>query len=209
MSTRKKINPILKLSLELGPILLFFIGYGRIKDRTFEVFGTSYQGFIVATAIFIPVLLATTAFLWWRTGHLSRMQLMTAILVVVFGGLGIWFNDESFFKMKPTILYTLFAVILAVGLMKGKSYLQLVMDEAVPLQPEGWMIFTRRMALYLAALAVTNEVVWRTMSTDAWVNFKTFGLTGSMFLFFFLQMKLFARYAVEDVSGSQKNTPDD
>ncbi len=205
MSQRKKINPILKLSLELGPILLFFIGYGRIKNMTFYIFGTSYQGFIVATAVFIPVLLAATAFLWWRTGHLSRMQLMTAILVVIFGGLGIWFNDESFFKMKPTILYTIFAVTLWVGLLKGKSYLQLVMDEAVPLQHEGWMIFTRRMALYLAALAVTNEIVWRTMSTDAWVNFKTFGLTGSMFAFFFLQMRLFSRYALEDKG---KNRPE-
>ncbi len=203
MSEKKKISPILKLSLELGPIILFFIGYGRIKDRTFDIFGTPYQGFIVATAVFIPVLLAATAFLWWRTGHLSRMQLMTAILVVVFGGLGIWFNDESFFKMKPTILYTMFAGALGIGLLKGESYLQLVMDEAVPLKHEGWMIFTRRMALYLAALAVTNEIVWRTMSTDAWVNFKTFGLTGSMFAFFILQMRLFAKYAIEEKPGDK------
>jgi len=122
---------------------------------------------------------------------------MTAVLVVIFGGLGIWFNNESFFKMKPTILYTLFAVTLGVGMLRGKSYLQLVMDEAVPLKHEGWMILTGRMALYLAALAVTNEIVWRSMSTDAWVNFKTFGLPGSMFVFFFLQMRLFTRYSVE------------
>lgn len=203
MSEKKKISPFLKLSLELGPIILFFIAYGRIKDRTFDIFGTPYQGFIVATAVFIPVMLAATAFLWWRTGHLSRMQLMTAILVVVFGGLGIWFNDESFFKMKPTILYTMFAGALGYGLLKGESYLQLVMDDAVPLQHEGWMIFTRRMTLYLAALAVTNEIVWRTMSTDAWVNFKTFGLTGSMFAFFILQMRLFSKYAIEETSDDK------
>ena len=198
MSEPKKIGTGLKLALELGPVVLFFVGYSRIKDMTFEVFGTSYQGFIVATAVFIPVLLLATGFLWWKTGKLSRMQLMTAVLVVVFGGLGIWFNDDSFFKMKPTILYVMFAGVLGFGLLRGESYLQYVMDEAMPLKREGWMIFTRRMTLFLAALAVANEFVWRTMSTDAWVNFKTFGLTIAMFLFFMTQMKLFTKYSVED-----------
>jgi len=128
MSEPKKIGTGLKLALELGPVVLFFVGYSRIKDMTFEVFGTSYQGFIVATAVFIPVLLLATGFLWWKTGKLSRMQLMTAVLVVVFGGLGIWFNDDSFFKMKPTILYVMFAGVLGFGLLRGESYLQYVMD---------------------------------------------------------------------------------
>ena len=194
----KKISTGLKLGLELGPVLLFFVLYGRIKDRSFEFLGTSYEGFIVATALFIPLILAATGILWWKTGRLSRMQVMTAILVIVFGGLGIWFNDESFFKMKPTILYALFAGILGFGLLRGESYLQYVMDEAMPLQPEGWMIFTRRLALFFAALAVLNEVVWRTVSTDAWVSFKTFGLTLALFVFIFSQMKLFARYGVAE-----------
>lgn len=201
MSEQKKISTGLKLSLELGPIILFFLGYTRIKDRQFDLFGQSYEGFIVATAIFIPVLLIATGILWWKTGKLSRMQLMTAVLVVVFGGLGIWFNDDSFFKMKPTILYVMFAAVLGFGLLRGESYLQYVMDEAMPLQHEGWMIFTRRMAAFFIATAIANEVVWRTMSTDAWVNFKTFGLTGLMFLFFMAQLKLFSKYAIEDVSN--------
>ena len=198
MSEEKKIGTGLKLGLELGPVLLFFIAYGRIKDRTFEIAGTAYDGFIIATALFIPVILIATGILWWLTGKLSRMQVMTAILVVVFGGMGIWFNDESFFKMKPTILYALFAGILGFGLLRGESYLQYVMDEAVPLKREGWMIFTRRLALFFAALAVLNEAVWRSMSTDAWVNFKTFGLTFALFVFIFSQMKLFSRYAVAE-----------
>jgi intracellular septation protein len=198
MSEHKKISTGLKLSLELGPIILFFIGYGRIKDRTFDIFGTSYEGFIIATAIFIPVILIATGILWKLTGHLSRMQVMTAVLVVVFGGMGIYFNDDRFFKMKPTILYVIFAATLGWGLLRGQSYLQYVMDEAMPLEREGWMIFTRRMALLFAGLAIANEVIWRTMSTDAWVNFKTFGLTGLMFLFFMSQMKLFSTYAIED-----------
>lgn len=196
MKPQNKISTRLKLSLELGPIILFFILYSRIKDQSFEILGTSYQGFIVATAVFIPVMLAATAALWWKTGRLSRMQLMTAILVVVFGGLGIWFNDDSFFKMKPTILYVMFAATLGFGMLRGESYLQYLMEEAMPLTREGWMIFTRRMTLYFAALAIANEIVWRTMSTDAWVNFKTFGLTSATFLFFMAQMRLFQRHAI-------------
>ncbi|MCB1369126.1 MAG: septation protein IspZ [Rhodobacteraceae bacterium] len=204
MSEQKKISTGLKLTLELGPIVLFFLGYTRIKDRQFDLFGQSYEGFIVATAIFIPVLLIATGILWWKTGKLSRMQLMTAVLVVVFGGLGIWFNDDSFFKMKPTILYVMFAAVLGFGLLRGESYLQYVMDEAMPLAREGWMIFTRRMAAFFVALAIANEAIWRSMSTDAWVNFKTFGLTGLMFVFFMSQLKLFSKYAIEDVSNRDR-----
>lgn len=204
MTEPKKISTGLKLSLELGPILLFFIGYGRIKDKTFDIFGTPYEGFIVATAIFIPMILIATGVLWKLTGHLSRMQLMTAVLVVVFGGMGIYFNDDRFFKMKPTILYVIFAGVLGYGLLKGKSYLQYVMDGAMPLKQEGWMIFTRRMALFFAGLAIANEAIWRNMSTEAWVNFKTFGLTGLMFLFFMSQMKLFSRFAVEETSKDKE-----
>ncbi len=203
MKPQKKITTRLKLSLELGPIILFFILYSRIKDQSFDIFGTPYQGFIIATAVFIPVMLLATAVLWWKTGRLSRMQVMTAILVVVFGGLGIWFNDDSFFKMKPTILYVMFAGILGFGLLRGESYLQYLMEEAMPLKPEGWMIFTRRMTLYFVALAIANEIVWRTMSTDAWVNFKTFGLTSATFLFFMAQMRLFQRYAVASLEDEQ------
>ncbi len=198
MKKDKSISPALKLALELGPIVLFFIGYIRIKDRTFEILGTPYEGFIVATAIFIPVLLLSTGILWFKTGKLSKMQLMTAVLVVVFGGLGIYFNDDSFFKMKPTILYVGFAATLGFGLLRGRSYLQLVMDDMMPLQPEGWMIFTRRLALFFAALAVTNELIWRTMSTEAWVNFKVFGLTAAMFVFFMSQARLFGKYAISE-----------
>ncbi len=203
MTETKKINTWLKLTLELGPIILFFASYSRIKDQDFQILGTTYEGFIVATAAFIPLILISTGILWKLTGKLSRMQLMTAVLVVVFGGLGIWFNDDSFFKMKPTILYVMFAGVLGFGLMRGESYLQYVMDEAMPLERDGWMIFTRRMALFFAALAVTNEFVWRTMSTDAWVNFKTFGLTGAMFVFFMTQMKLFQKYAIEETASDK------
>ena len=194
----KKINPLLKTVLELGPIVAFFVGYVRLKDRVFTIGGTEYEGFIVVTAAFIPLLLFSTGILWALSGKLSKMQLMTAVLVVVFGGMSVWFNDDRFFKMKPTIIYTMFAGILGFGLLRGQSYLKAVMGEMMPMEQSGWMILTRRMALFFAALAVTNEVVWRSFSTDAWVNFKTFGLTAALFVFFMAQSKLFQKYGVTD-----------
>jgi len=197
MSENRQVSTGLKLGLELGPVILFFAAYSRIKDQTFTIFGRDYEGFIIATAGFIPVILIATGVLWYLSGKLSRMQVMTALLVVVFGGLGIWFNDDRFFKMKPTILYLFFGGVLGFGLLRGQSYLQYLMEEAMPLKQEGWMIFTRRFCWFFLSMAAANEFVWRTMSTDAWVNFKTFGLTAAMLVFFMSQMKLFQRYSTD------------
>ncbi|MBT8474070.1 MAG: septation protein IspZ, partial [Alphaproteobacteria bacterium] len=101
----KPINPVTKQVLELGPPLLFFAAYIYLRDQTFTFGGTEYDGFIVAAAAFVPVLLVSIAILWKMTGKLSRMQIFTAVLVVFFGGLTVWFNDERFFKMKTTIVY--------------------------------------------------------------------------------------------------------
>lgn len=198
MAEQKKINPMLKMALELGPIVLFFVAYTRLRDRTFEIGGQAYDGFIVATALFIPLIVVTTLILWKLTGHLSKMQIATVVLVVVFGGLSVWLNDDRFFKMKPTMIYTLFAGVLGYGLLRGKSYLRFVMEEMMPLEHEGWMILTRRLALFFAGLAVLNELIWRTMSTDAWVNFKTFGLTIAIFAFFMAQGKVIQTYSIPE-----------
>jgi intracellular septation protein len=194
---KNKINPLLKIFLELGPIIIFFVGYGKIKDQVFLISGREYEGFIIATALFIPLILITTGILWVLTGKLSKMQLMTALLVVFFGGLGIWFNDERFFKMKPTILYLAFSIILFVGLLRGKSFLAVMMEEVMPLKQQGWMILTRRLALFFFILALSNELVWRLMSTDSWVSFKTFVLPVALFIFFISQTSLFSRYSSE------------
>lgn len=190
----RPMKPGLKLALEYGPIIAFFAGYMLLRDRTFLIGGIEYSGFVAVTALFIPLLAIATFVQWRLSGHLSKMQIATLVLVVIFGGLSIWFNDERFFKMKPTIIYLLFAGILGFGLLRGKSYLEAVMDQAVPLRPEGWMILTKRLALFFLFLAVANEVIWRTMSTDTWVNFKTFGLTLGIFAFFMAQSRLFSRY---------------
>lgn len=194
METRT-INPTLKFALELGPVLAFFAFYLLFRDRTFSLGGRDYSGFIVATALFVPILLAATGTLWALTGRLSKMQVVTAVLVVVFGGLSIFFNDERFFKMKPSIIYALFAGILGAGLLRGESYLRSVMGEVVPMDHDGWMILTRRVAILFAALTVANEVIWRTMSTDVWVNFKTFGLPLVTVAFFMMQGRLIERHA--------------
>ncbi|HAR54119.1 MAG TPA: intracellular septation protein A, partial [Roseovarius nubinhibens] len=157
----KKINGALKTALELGPIAAFFVAYLWLKDEVFTIGGTEYDGFVVVTAGFIPVFLASIAALWWLTGHLSRMQVVTAVLIVVFGGLSVWFNDPRFFKMKPTIIYLLFGGVLGAGLLRGQSYLQSLMDGLMPLTHEGWMILTRRLMIFFFGLAILNEVIWR------------------------------------------------
>lgn len=205
MAEARKINPTLKAALEFGPILLFFIGYVKLKAQTFTIMGTEYQGFLVMTALFIPLMLVTTGLLWLLTGRLSKMQIATVVLVVFFGGLSVWLKDERFFKMKPTAIYLLFGGALGFGLLRGQSYLKLVMEEALPLQPEGWMILTRRMCGFFFFLAIANEVIWRSMSTDAWVNFKTFGLPLSMFAFLMTQGGVLSRFGIaeeKDAGGS-------
>ncbi|MDE4099128.1 inner membrane-spanning protein YciB [Phaeobacter gallaeciensis] len=194
----KKINPILKMVLEFGPIVLFFIGYLKLKDELFLIGGEEYKGFILVTAAFVPLMMMSTAALWKLTGHLSKMQLATLVLVVLFGGLSVWFNDERFFKMKPTMIYLLFGGLLAVGLMRGESWLKVVMEEVMPMEEAGWMILTRRICGFFLGLAVANEVIWRFFTTDTWVYFKTFGLPVAMFLFFMTQGPLLQKYGLED-----------
>ena len=198
MMNNKNIQPWAKTALEMGPVILFFVVYSKIKDNEYLLLGETYEGFIVATALFIPILLIATAILYLLTGKLSKMQIFTAILVVVFGGLGIWFNDEKFFKMKPTMIYLLFGGILGYGLFRGQSYLQVVMDGALPMTSEGWMILTKRFMFFFFGLAVANEMIWRSLSTDIWVNFKTFGLPLAMFVFFITQAKVISRYSSEN-----------
>ena len=193
----KTINPLVKTALELGPVIAFFVAYIALKDRVFTINGTEYGGFIVATAALVPLLLISTGILWKLTGRLSRMQIMTMVLVVIFGGLTVWLNDERFLKIKPTIVYLVFAGLLGAGLLRGRSYLQYVMEEMIPMTEAGWMILTRRLTAFFVALALSNEIVWRFMSTEAWVYFETFVLTAAVFVFFITQGKLFETHAIK------------
>lgn len=181
--------------LEFGPVIAFFVAYMRMKETVYTIAESDYQGFIVVTALFVPLLLICTAVLWKLTGKISPMQIMTVVLVTIFGGLTVWLNDDRFIKMKPTLIYMIFGGILGVGLLRGQSYLRVVMQEALPMQDAGWMILTRRATGFFFGLAVLNEVIWRSFSTDTWVYFKTFGLTVALFAFFMMQGTLLAKYA--------------
>ena len=191
----------LKTALELGPVLLFFVAYLRLKDRTFVISGTEYEAFIIVTVAFIPLFLVCTGLLWALTGVLSRMQVLTTVLIVLFGGLAFAFNDERWAKMDTSVIYAIFAAILGFGLWRGTSYLSMVMSEALPLTERGWMILTKRMAWLFAGLAVANEIAWRTLETETWVWLKTFGLPGAMFAFFILQAGLIKRETPEEDGG--------
>lgn len=194
----KPINPILKQVLELGPTLAFFLLYLRIKDDTFTFAGTEYTGFIVAALVFVPILLVAMGILWALTGKLSRMQVFTAFMVIFFGGLTAYFNDERFFKMKTSIVYGVMAGLLGIGLLRGQSYLQYVMEEFLPMEREGWMIFTRRLCYIFAALAIANEVIWRTQSTETWVKLETFAFPAVLMVFIWVQIIGLQKYFIEE-----------
>ena len=197
MAEEKEINIWVKQLLELGPPIAFFVIYLRLRDEVFTIGGTEYSGFIVATVAFVPILLAAMAVLWRLTGKLSRMQIFTAVMVIFFGGLTAWFNDERFFKMKTTLVYGFFTVILGIGLLQRKSYLAYVLSEAIPMRDEGWMILTRRLTAAFFGLAVANEIIWRTMSTDTWVKIETFGFPIALFIFLWWQIMALQKYMEE------------
>ena len=202
MAEAKPINPILKQVLELGPTLAFFVIYLWIRDETYIWNGTEYSGFIVSALVFVPILLVAMAILWRLTGQLSRMQVFTAFMVIFFGGLTAWFNDERFFKMKTTLVYGTFAGLLGIGLLRGQSYLAYVMAEVMPMQDEGWMILTRRLCLGFALLALANELVWRTLSTDLWVKIETFGFPIVLMAFLWWQIMALQTYMIDPDESS-------
>jgi len=198
MDQGKQINPFLKQVLELGPTVVFFLIYLRMRDNTYEMWGQEYSGFIAATLIFVPILLIAMAVLCYLTGKLSRMQIFTAFMVIFFGGLTAWFNDERFFKMKTTIVYGMFAILLGIGLLRGQSWLAYILNDMIPMKPEGWMILTRRLAVCFTALAIANEIVWRTMSTDTWVKIETFGFPIALMGFLVWTMTRLQDYLIEE-----------
>jgi intracellular septation protein len=187
MPNQPQLNPFLKLALDIGPLVLFFIANGRF-------------GIFTATAVFMAASLAAIAVTYAMTRHLAIMPIITAVIVLVFGGLTLILHDETFIKLKPTIIYVLFGGTLAVGLMFGKSLLGTVFDSMFHLTDEGWRKLTLRWSLFFFALAVLNEVVWRTQTTDFWVSFKLFGALPLTFVFGALQMPLIKKYSVEEKS---------
>ena len=179
-----------KLLVELGPLLVFFGG-------------NALYGIYAGTAAFMVATVLSLGFAWWRYHKVPVMPLVSAVIVLTFGGLTLYLHDDTFIKLKPTIVYTMFAVLLLAGLVTGKPVLALLFGPVFNLTEEGWRKLTLRWAVFFIAMAVLNEFVWRNFSTDAWVSFKAFGFLPITFLFAAAQVPLMQRYGVPEDEASQ------
>ncbi len=197
---KKEINPLLKLALEIGPLLVFFFANARGEWLVGRWPALADLGgpLFVATALFMAAVAVSLIVSWLLTRTIPIMPLVSGVIVFVFGALTLWLQDETFIKMKPTIVNTLFGVVLLGGLAFGKSLLGYVFDSAFQLDAEGWTKLTWRWGLFFIFLAIANEVVWRNFSTDFWVAFKVWGIMPITFLFTVSQMPLIMRHSLEE-----------
>ncbi len=177
---RKALNPIVKLVLELGPLALFFAVYSRL-------------GIFAATGVLMAGVVVTLGVSYAMLRRIPIMPLVTAVIVLIFGSLTLFFHDQTLIKIKPTALYLLFAAALFAGLALKRPMLKILFDGALHVTEEGWRILTWRWGFFFLALAVLNEIVWRTQTTDVWVKFKTFGFLPLTLLFALAQTPLIMR----------------
>ena len=176
---------IIKMALELGPLVVFFIANARA-----DIF--------VATACFMAAMTVSLVLTWLILKKIAVMPLVTGAVVLVFGGLTLWLQDDTFIKIKPTITNSLFAAVLLGGLLFRQSLLKYVFGDVYKLRPEGWSKLTLNWGLFFVVLAIINEVLWRNFSTDFWVAFKVWGVMPLTFLFALTQVPLLQRYEVKE-----------
>jgi len=201
------IHPLLKLALDLGPLILFFLANSRpalflpLVAPMLPAAAASGErvGIFVATAVFMAAVVAAFAISYALTRRLPLLPLVTAAVVLVFGSLTLVLHDELFIKVKPTIIYLLFCSVLLGGLVFGRPLLGVVFDSVFHLTETGWRKLTLRWALFFFARALLNEVVWRTQSTDVWVSFKVFAVVPLTLVFAALQYPLLARHAAPEI----------
>jgi intracellular septation protein len=199
--SERRVHPLLKIVLEIGPIAIFFLAYRWAPvPEGLDAAERQLEQILFSTKVFIPTILASLGLSYALTRKLPRMAVITAIVVVIFGGLTLILKNDTFVKMKPTILYCIFAGILAFGLARGQSYLKYLMEELLPMEREGWMKLTRRFVVFYLILAIINEIVWRGFGTDAWVNFRTFVLPIANFGFIMAQVPMFQRYSTAEAA---------
>jgi len=199
-ATRESINPVLKMALELGPLMVFFFANirGEWLAQKFPTLAGLGEPIFIATGLFMVATAVALAVSWLLMRTLPVMPVVSGIVVLVFGALTLWLHDDEFIKLKPTIVNTLFGVILLGGLALGKSLLGYVFDSAFHLDAAGWKKLTLRWGLFFLFLAVLNEIVWRNFSTDFWVAFKVWGTIPITLLFTLTQMPLIMRHSLED-----------
>ncbi|MBT1158943.1 septation protein A [Aminobacter anthyllidis] len=203
-TTKKEdVSPLLKLVLELGPLVVFFFANARGEwlAQKFPTLAELGGPIFIATGLFMAATAAALIASWLLTRSLPIMPLVSGVVVFVFGALTLYLQDDVFIKMKPTIVNTLFGVILLGGLWFGKSLLGYVFASAFRLDAEGWRKLTFRWGLFFLFLAVVNEVVWRSFSTDTWVAFKVWGIMPITLLFTFSQMPLIMRHSLDEHSS--------
>ncbi len=176
---------ILKLVLELGPLVIFFLA-----NYKFQIY--------IATGVFMVATVLSLIASRILLRKLPIMPLVTGAFVLVFGGLTLYLQDDVFIKMKPTIVNTLFAVALAGGLFFGRPLMKVILGDVIRMQDEGWRKLTIRWAAFFLVLALLNEIVWRNFSTDSWVTFKTFGIMPLTMLFMMAQIGLLQKYQLPD-----------
>ncbi|PHP69129.1 septation protein A [Zhengella mangrovi] len=197
---RKEMNPLLKLALEVGPLMVFFFANARGEwlAARFPVLSDLGGPLFIATGLFMAATAIALATSWALVRTLPIMPLISGVIVFVFGGLTLWLHDETFIKMKPTIINTLFGLVLLGGLVFGKSLLGYVFDSAFRLDADGWRKLTLRWGLFFLFLAIANEVVWRLFSTDTWVAFKVWGIMPITLVFTMSQMPLIMKHSLEE-----------
>jgi intracellular septation protein len=187
IDARPQMPPALKLATEMGPLIAFFVA-------------NAWGGIFWATGVYMVAAAVALGLTWAMTRRIAIVPIVTLGFVVAFGALTLWLADETFIKVKVTIINALFGVILFTGLVMGRPLLKLALGEALNMDAEGWRKLTIRWGLFFFAMAALNEFVWRTFSTDAWVNFKVFGLLPLTVVFAVAQIRLMQRHMVEEPS---------
>ncbi|MDQ2079182.1 septation protein A [Xanthobacteraceae bacterium Astr-EGSB] len=190
MTARPQLHPGLKLALDVGPLVLFFVANSRF-------------GIFAATGAFMVAVVISLGVSYALIRRWPVMPLVSAAIVIVFGTLTLVLHDDTFIKLKPTIIYALFGVALLGGYWFEKPILEMVFDSVFHIDQEGWRRLTLRWAVFFLVMAVVNEAVWRTQTTDFWVSFKLFGFMPLTFLFAMAQMPLITRHAIEEKQAGE------
>lgn len=215
----RRFTPKQKLLVELGPLLVFFVTYfvakklaggGDVDPGDAAAMGEiELRGITWATGVFVPATLAALVASFRVERRVQPMTLVTAVLVVVLGSLTIYLQDATFIQRKPTLVSGLMGSLMLGGLLFGRSLVQPLMGSSLSLTDEGWRKLTFRWGLFFYVVAAVNEVAWRNLSMDAWLNFKVFGILGMTFLFLLLQAPLLQRYALEPQGDTAPKGDDD
>lgn len=194
-------SPGLRIALDYGPLLVFFA-------VNFLAHGPAIARIVLATVAFMAAMVLALIVSWAKTRHVSPMLLISGVLVIVFGGLTVWFHDDHFIKMKPTFVYAIFAAVLGFGLATGRPLLQSLLETAYPgLDARGWRKLTRNWAVFFVGMALLNEAVWRSTSTDFWVGFKLWGAIPLTLLFALANIPMLLRHGLDPGGGTVPATP--